>query len=71
MPTVDWVLLGSGEPNKRQELGSLHLQLVCGRTLPLLAGKACNSNNLLRIKDLTRLPICYTGVHAMELAGCR
>ena len=29
MPTVDWVLLGSGESNKGQELGSLYLQLVC------------------------------------------
>ena len=29
MPTIDWVLLGYGESNKRQEIGSLYLQLVC------------------------------------------
>jgi hypothetical protein len=31
VPTVDWVLLGSGESNKGWGFGSLHLQLVCGR----------------------------------------
>ena len=29
MPTVDWVLLGSGESNKGHECGSLYLRLVC------------------------------------------
>ena len=31
MPTVDWVLLGSGKLEK----GSIYMQIVCRRTLPL------------------------------------
>lgn len=38
MPTIDWVLPGSGESNKEWEFCSLYLQLVCGRTLPFLTG---------------------------------
>ena len=45
MPTVDWVLLGSGKSNKGQELGSLYCSLSAGRTLPLLAGITCNNKN--------------------------
>jgi hypothetical protein len=51
IPTVHWVLLGSGESNEGQEVGSLYCGLSAGRTLPLLAGKtsiqnlkACNYN---------------------------
>ena len=29
VPTDDWVLFGSGDSNKGQELGSLYLQLAC------------------------------------------
>ena len=32
VPTVDWVLLGSGECNKGQEFGSRYLLHVCRRT---------------------------------------
>jgi hypothetical protein len=35
VPTAAWVLLGSGESNKRLGVGSLYTQLVCGGTLPL------------------------------------
>ena len=35
LPTVDWVVLGSGESNKGKDIGSLYIQLVCGRILPL------------------------------------
>ncbi len=45
MPTVDWVLLGSGESHKGWEFGSLYMQLDCRRTLPL-AGKACDDKSL-------------------------
>ena len=42
VPTVDWVLLGSGESN---DLAAFTCSLSAGRTLPLLAGTACNNNN--------------------------
>ena len=35
VPTADWVLLGSGESNKGQELGRLYMQLVSRRILPV------------------------------------
>ena len=38
----NWVFLGFGESNNGQELGSPYLQLVCRRTLPLLAGTVCD-----------------------------
>ena len=41
------LLLGSGKSSKGQDLGSLDLQLVCRRTLPHLAGRACR--NILRL----------------------
>jgi hypothetical protein len=40
--TVDCVFFESGEPTKRWDSGSLHLQLVCRGTLSLLAGTAWN-----------------------------
>jgi hypothetical protein len=47
VPTDDWVLLGSGDSNKGQELGSFYLQLVCRAHLASFGrkGKACNTNN--------------------------
>ena len=35
VPTVDWVGLGSGELDKGQDVGSISMQLVCRRILPL------------------------------------
>ena len=40
VPTVDWVLPACGKSNKGQDSGSLQLQVVCMRTLPL-AGTVC------------------------------
>ena len=37
VPTFHWVLLGSGNSNKGYNVGSLYLELVCRRTLPLPA----------------------------------
>ncbi len=43
VPTIDWVLLGSGESMKWKVVWQPVLQLACRRTLPL-AGTACNEN---------------------------
>ena len=45
LPTVNWVLFGSGESNKEWDILSLYLQLVCRRTWPFLVEKACNDAN--------------------------
>ena len=57
VPTVVWVLLGSGESNKGQEFGSLYMQLVCRRTLPL-PGNACNSNSNRVTHPIVQLQQC-------------
>ncbi len=44
IPTVDKIMLGSEEASKGQAFGSLDMQLVCMRTLPL-AGNACKDND--------------------------
>lgn len=41
MPTIDCVLFGPGNNNKGYGFGNVYLQLVCRRSSPHLAGKAC------------------------------
>jgi hypothetical protein len=48
VPTIDWVLLGSGKSNKVQELGSLYLQIVSRTHLASFGRNACNNNNKTR-----------------------
>lgn len=45
-PTAAWVLLGSGKFQHRVICGTMVLQLVCRRTLPMLAGTACDQKML-------------------------